>query len=215
VTTSVRDRRLYLCTPLRDRLEEFVAACLDGGVDVVQLREKHGDARDVLAAATELAELCRERSVPFLVNDRPDIALASGADGVHVGQEDVSVSVCRAVLGADAIVGLSTHSPGDLDLAIHEDVTYLSAGPVVATPTKPGRPPTGVDYVEYAVARTRVPVFVTGGVTPDTVGALVARGARHFVVVRAITESDDPAAAARALRDAIDRAIDAVGPGPS
>jgi thiamine-phosphate pyrophosphorylase len=199
--------RLYLCTPLRDDLERFVSACLDGGVDAVQLREKVRDARDVLAAATRLSALCRERAVPFLVNDRPDLALAAGADGVHVGQEDVSVSVCRRILGDDSIVGLSTHAPRDLDDALGEAVTYLSAGPIVATPTKPGRPAAGADYVALAVSRASVPVFVTGGVSTETVPDLVAIGVRHFVVVRALTEADDPKRAARELRATIDGAI--------
>jgi thiamine-phosphate pyrophosphorylase len=207
VSRTLLDARLYLCTPLREDLERFVASCLDGGVDVVQLREKDADARDVLAAALRVAPLCRERSVPFLVNDRPDLALAAGADGVHVGQEDVSVSVCRQILGDDAIVGLSTHALADLEGANREAVSYLSAGPVVATPTKPGRPAAGAEYVAVAVSRASVPVFVTGGVSTESVPDLVALGARHFVVVRALTEADDPGRAARELRNAIDAAI--------
>jgi thiamine-phosphate pyrophosphorylase len=207
VSSSILGARLYLCTPLRGDVERFVESCLDGGVDAVQLREKDRDARDVLAAATRLAPICRERAVPFLVNDRPDIALASGADGVHVGQEDVAVSVCRRILGADAIVGLSTHSRRDLDGALGEAVTYLSAGPVVATPTKPGRPAAGADYVAHAVRSAAVPVFVTGGVSTESVPDLVAIGVRHFVVVRALTEATDPRRAARELRSAIDAAI--------
>jgi thiamine-phosphate pyrophosphorylase len=207
VSRTLLDARLYLCTPLREDLEAFVTSCLDGGVDIVQLREKGRDARDVLAAALRVAPLCRERSVPFLVNDRPDLALAAGADGVHVGQDDVSVSVCRRILGDDAIVGLSTHAFGDLDGAIGEAVSYLSAGPVVATPTKPGRPAAGTEYVAVAVARAPVPVFVTGGVTAASVPGLVALGVRHFVVVRALTEADDPRRAAHELRSTIDAAI--------
>jgi len=208
VIDALRARHLYLCTPLREDLEAFVASCIDGGVDVVQLREKDRDARDVLAAATRLAERCRERAVPFLVNDRPDLALAAGADGVHVGQDDVPVSVCRRILGADAIVGLSTHAVAELDGALRDDVTYVSAGPVESTPTKPGRPGTGVDYPRRATARAPWPVFVTGDVTPARATSLAELGCRHFVAVRWLTGSADPEAAARALRSAIDRAID-------
>jgi thiamine-phosphate pyrophosphorylase len=208
VIASLADARLYLCTPLREDLERFVASCLDGGVDVVQLREKERDARDVVAAATRLAMQCKERSIPFVVNDRPDVALESGADGVHVGQEDITVSACRRILGDEAIVGLSTHDESDLGAALAQDVTYLSAGPVVATPTKPGRPAAGAGYVATAVQRAGVPVFVTGGVDVASVGGLVAIGARHFVAVRALTESGDPRRAARELRTAIDEAID-------
>jgi thiamine-phosphate pyrophosphorylase len=207
LTPSLADRHLYLCTPIRDDLESFVTACIDGGVDVVQLRDKDHEARDVLVAAAPLVVLCRERNVPFILNDRPDLAAASGADGVHVGQDDVPVSLCRRLLGPDAIVGLSTHAPSELDTALGEDVTYLSAGPVEATPTKPGRAATGVDYVAQAVARSPQPVFVTGGVTAASVERLARLGVRHFVVVRALTEAADPLAATRELRRAIDAAL--------
>lgn len=207
MTWSLGDRSLYLCTPLRDDLDEFVTACVRGGVDVVQLRDKHHDDRSVHAGASLLAGRCRDLGVPFLVNDRPDIALAVGADGVHVGQDDVTPVLCRQVLGDDAIVGLSTHSEGELARALEEPVTYLSAGPVSATPTKPGRPGTGPDYPALAARRATVPVFVTGGVTTETIPALVALGLRHFVVVRALTEARDPERAARDLSDAIAAAV--------
>jgi thiamine-phosphate pyrophosphorylase len=200
-------RRLYLCTPDRPDLARFVAECIAGGVDVVQLREKDLDARPLLERARVAAAVCRDHGVPFVLNDRPDLALEAEADGVHVGQDDAPVSLARRILGPDAIVGLSTHGPADLDAAVDEDVTYLSAGPVEATPTKPGRPGTGVDYVTLASARSSVPVFVTGGVTPDRIPALAAAGVRHFVVVRHLTQAPDARHAARALRDAIDRAL--------
>ncbi len=147
--------------------------------------------------------------MPFVLNDRPDLALEVGADGVHVGQDDAPVALARRLLGDDAIVGLSTHSPDDLDAAEGEDVTYISAGPVQATPTKPGRPGTGTGYVALASARSRVPVFVTGGVTPEGIPGLAAAGVRHFVVVRYLTEAGDPERAARALRAAIDANVPA------
>jgi thiamine-phosphate pyrophosphorylase len=196
-----------LCTPDRPDLAEFVAACIEGGVDVVQLRDKELEARPLLARARIVSEVCRTCGVPFVLNDRPDLALEVGADGVHVGQEDVPVSLARRILGPDAIVGLSTHQPEDLEAAIEEDVTYLSAGPVEPTPTKPGRAGTGLDYVSLASARAKVPVFVTGGVTPDKIQALVEAGVRHFVVVRYLTQAGDPQRAARDLREQIDRAF--------
>lgn len=196
------DRRLYLCTPDRPDLAEFVAACIRGGVDLVQLREKQLDARPLLARARVVRDVCREHGVPFVLNDRPDLALEVGADGVHVGQDDVPPSVCRRILGPDAIVGLSTHAPAELDAAAAEPVDYVSVGPVVPTPTKPGRAGTGLDYVRYAAATARVPFFVTGGATPETVGAMVAAGASGVVAVRWLTEAADPEAAARALRTA-------------
>jgi thiamine-phosphate pyrophosphorylase len=151
--------------------------------------------------------VCRDLGVPFIVNDRPDLALEAEADGVHVGQDDAPPALARRILGPDAIIGLSTHSVDDLERAASEPVDYVSAGPVVATPTKPGRRPTGSSYAALAAARSAVPVFVTGGVTPDSVAPLAAAGVRHFVVVRWLTGASDPEAAARALRHAVDGAL--------
>ncbi len=204
-------RRLYLCTPDRPDLVAFVEACVRGGVDVVQLRDKALDDQGVVARARAVAAVCAAHGVPFVVNDRPALAVEAGADGVHVGQDDVPAAAARAIVGADRLVGLSTHRPAELDAAACEPVDYVSAGPVVATPTKPGRPGTGLDYVRLATSRSPVPVWVTGGVTPETVPDLVAAGARHFVVVRWLTGSDEPEAAARALRAAVDGALDRAG----
>jgi thiamine-phosphate pyrophosphorylase len=200
-------RRLYLCVGLRDDLGAFLPAVLRGGVDIVQLREKVVPTEGQLDAARLMASLCRDAGVPFLVNDSPELALTSGADGVHVGQEDVSVARCRELLGAESIVGLSTHSSEEFDRALEGDATYFSAGPIVPTPTKLGRSGTGVDYAAKSQARSTRPVFVTGGVNADNVDALVEAGLRHFVVVRALTESNDPEGAARAIRRAIDEAL--------
>ena len=199
--------RLYLCTADRPDLASFLDACLAGGVDMVQLRDKHLDARPLLARARVAAAVCRDRGVPFVLNDRPDLALECEADGVHVGQDDAPPALARRILGPDAIVGFSTHAPAELDAAAGEPVDYLSAGPVSPTPTKPGRPGTGLGYLRYAAANATRPWFVTGGVTPATVGDMVVAGARRFVVVRWLTESDVPQAAAHALRQAIDEAI--------
>jgi thiamine-phosphate pyrophosphorylase len=198
------DRSLYLCTPDRPDLVAFVAACISGGVDIVQLRDKTAEARQVLQRGAALVELCRPLDVPFIVNDRPDLALEMGADGVHVGQDDARPGLARRVLGPDAIVGYSTHAPHELDASNDEPVDYISAGPVAATPTKPGRAGTGLDYLTYAAAHARHPFFVTGGATPETIPAMKAAGATRFVVVRYLTESADPEAAARRLRAAID-----------
>ena len=194
------DRRLYLCTPDRPDLAEFVAACIRGGVDIVQLRDKELDARPLLARARIVRDVCRDHGVPFVLNDRPDLALEVEADGVHVGQDDAPPALARRILGPDAIVGLSTHAPAELDASIGEPVDYVSVGPVSPTPTKPGRPGTGVEYVAYAAARAGRPFCVTGGVTPETVGPLIEAGARCVVAVRWLTEATDPEAAARALR---------------
>lgn len=202
----IGDRRLYLCTADRPDLAEFVRACIDGGVDLVQLRDKVLDARPLLERAQVVQQVCADAGVPFVLNDRPDLALELGADGVHVGQDDAPPSLARRILGADAIVGYSTHAPHELDAAAPEPVDYVSTGPVNETPTKPGRPGTGLDYLRYAADTIgdRLPFFVTGGVTPDTLPAMLDAGARRFVVVRHLTEADDPAANARRLRAAID-----------
>jgi thiamine-phosphate pyrophosphorylase len=204
VAGGIGDRHLYLCTPDRPDLEAFLDACISGGVDVVQLRDKTAPDGTVVARGRLAARVCGHHGVPFIVNDRPDLALEVGADGVHVGQEDASPSYARHVLGPTAIVGLSTHAPDELAASLIEPVDYISAGPVSPTPTKPGRPGTGAGYVTAAVQASTHPVFVTGGVTPLTLPALWAAGARHFVVVRWLTEADDPTQAARSLRAVID-----------
>ena len=208
---ELADRRLYLCTPDRPDLEDFLGAVITGGVDIVQLRDKQLDARALLRAAGRAQAVCAAHGVPFILNDRPDLALEVGADGVHVGQDDAPVSLCRRILGDEAIIGLSTHGDQDLAGGIDEPVTYLSAGPVEPTPTKPGREGTGIDYAARAAATAAVPVFVTGGVTPATVGKLADAGLRRFVVVRWLTEAAQPEAAARSLRSAIDASLAADG----
>ncbi len=189
-----------------------MAACIDGGVDVVQLRDKELPDDEVLRRAEDLRAVCHEREVPFVLNDRPDLARRAAADGVHVGQEDLDPATTRRVVGTEALVGLSTHATAELEAALDgpagpAPVDYISAGPVTETPTKPGRPGTGTAYVSEAVARSPWPVWVTGGVRPEIVPSLVEAGARHFVVVRWLTESSDPGSSARRLRAAIDSAL--------
>lgn len=184
-----------------------MAACISGGVDIVQLREKRLEARQLLGRAAVVAEQCRARGVPFILNDRPDLALAAGANGVHVGQDDCPPAVARAILGPAAIIGLSTHARDQLDAAGTEPVDYVSAGPVVRTATHPDREPTGFGYLGYAAAHSSVPFFVTGGASPETVGAMAAAGATRFVVVRYLTGAADPEQAAGRLRSAIEDAL--------
>ena len=194
----------------RDDLTTFLPAVLRGGVDVVQLREKDLNDEIRIADAALMVPICREFDVPFIMNDSPELALEVGADGVHVGQEDVSVSRCRELLGPEAIVGLSTHSSIEFDEALNQSATYFSAGPIIATPTKPGRAGTGVNYVVTSQARSDRPVFVTGGVNAENIAELVGAGLRHFVVVRALTESNHPEQAAKHIRDELDAALSAV-----
>jgi len=204
---DIGERRLYLCTPDRPDLAAFLDACIAGGVDVVQLREKDLETQPLLERARLARDVCRERDVPFILNDRPDLALEVQADGVHVGQEDAPPALARRLLGPGAIVGYSTHAPEELDAALAEPVDYLSVGPVEPTPTKPGRPGTGLGYLSYAAGRDSIPWFVTGGVTPKTVPDMVAAGASRFVVVRWLTEASDPKAAAHELRQTIEHSL--------
>jgi thiamine-phosphate pyrophosphorylase len=198
-----RDRlgraRLYLVCDRRP--EAFLRAALGGGVDIVQLRDKEAGDEQVLEAAKVFRRVADEHGALFVVNDRPDLAMAADADGVHVGQDDVPVQEARAVVGADRIVGLSTHSPDQIAAARGAD--YIAIGPVYATPTKPGRPAVGLELIRHAAGHAPDPWFAIGGLDGQTVGAVAAAGARRAVVVRAITEADDPSAAARALREAL------------
>ena len=207
---ALLNRHLYLCVAHREDMATFLPAVLRGGVDVVQLREKDLDDEVRAATARLMVPICRDFDVPFIMNDSPELALAVGADGVHVGQDDVAVARCRELLGPEAIVGLSTHSRQEFDDALDQSATYFSAGPIVATPTKPGRSGTGTAYALESQARSDRPVFVTGGVTADNIATLVELGLRHFVVVRALTQSATPQQSARALRRALDDALSTV-----
>lgn len=207
---ELHSRRLYLCVPVRDDLGEFLPGVLRGGVDVVQLRDKDLEPLAQRDVAREMVRICHDFGVPLLANDSPELALEAGADGVHVGQDDVSVERCRAILGPDAIVGLSTHTSEEFTRALATAANYLSAGPIVPTPTKPGRAGTGLEYALECQRRSDRPVFVTGGVDAGNVADLVRAGLRHFVVVRALTESADPEGSARRLRRALDDALSAV-----
>jgi thiamine-phosphate pyrophosphorylase len=199
--------RLYLVSGARPggrALADVLRPALRGGVDLFQLREKEARDEAVLAAAREARALCDEAGALFILNDRPDLVEAAGADGVHVGQEDMPVARARAFVGAQRIVGRSTHEPAHLAAAAGAD--YLAVGPVHETPTKPGRPAAGPAYVRHAAAHDPgVPWFAIGGIDEHTVGEVVAAGARRIVVVRAITEAPDPERAARALRVALYR----------
>ena len=191
------DRRLYLITPARPDLGDFLIAAVRGGVDLVQLREKElpdGELLDVLLLARDTT---RRLGVPLVVNDRPDLAVLAEADGVHVGQEDLPVEAARRF---GLPVGLSTHAPCEIDAARGD---YLGVGPVYATPTKAGRPGVGLELVRYAAANASLPWFAIGGIDRTNVVDVVAAGASRIAVVRAIGEASDPEEAARELRAAI------------
>ena len=154
-----------------------------------------------MAAARVFRRRCDEHDALFWLNDRPDLALRCEADGVHVGQDDAPPERVRDEVGEDVLIGLSTHTPAQLDAALGAPVDQLSVGPVYATPTKEGRPAAGLGYVAYAAAHARGrPWFAIGGIDPDTVGQVTSAGAERIVVVRAIRDAADPAAAAAGLR---------------
>jgi len=195
--------RLYLVCDARPL--DWLRAALRGGVDLVQLRDKTLGDDALVAAARAFRTAADEAGALFILNDRPDLVAACGADGVHVGQDDETPAAARAAVGSERIVGRSTHAPEQADAAVADpDVDYLAVGPVHVTPTKPGRPAAGLEYVEYAARTVTKPWFAIGGLDASTVGAAVDRGARRIVVVRAITGAADPEAAARALRRALD-----------
>jgi thiamine-phosphate pyrophosphorylase len=196
----IEDRRLYLVTGLRPNLADVLEAAIRGGVDIVQIRDKSAADRELLAALEVAREVTRRHDVPLVVNDRPDLARLVGADLVHVGQDDLPTSAVRR-LGLP--VGLSTHTPGDIDAA---DADYLGVGPVFATPTKPGRAAVGLDLVRYATEHASVPWFAIGGIDAATAELAVEAGATRLAVVRAIGDAPDPEQAARGLRSVLERA---------
>jgi thiamine-phosphate pyrophosphorylase len=195
--------RLYLVCD--EQSDEFLHAALRGGVNLVQLRMKHVADDAILAAARRFRRVCDAHGALLIVNDRPELAAAAAADGVHVGQDDIPVDQARRVLGADRLVGLSTHSPAQVDAAGSLGADYIGVGPVNQTPTKPGRPAVGLELVRYAAAHASMPFFAIGGISPSNAGAVRAAGARRVAVVRALTEAADPQAVAEQLRAALTR----------
>ncbi|WP_430334038.1 thiamine phosphate synthase [Rhodococcus sp. ACT016] len=211
------DARLYLCTDARrDKgdLAHFVEAALAGGVDIVQLRDKGSagerelgpmEIKEELAALAVIGAAARRHGALLAVNDRADVALAAGADVLHLGQNDLPVHYARRIVGPDVVIGRSTNNRAQASLAgIEEDVDYFCTGPVWATPTKPGRTASGIELVRStAEAAPTRPWFAIGGVDQERLPQILEAGATRIVVVRAITDADDPEAAARALSDAL------------
>jgi thiamine-phosphate pyrophosphorylase len=198
------DARLYLCTDARRAqgdLPEFLDAVLSGGVDIVQLREKGLEAAEELALLEVFADACRRHDALLAVNDRADVALAAGADVLHLGQDDLPVSVARRILGPGPVIGRSSHSQQQAAAAaLEEGVDYFCAGPVWATPTKPGRPGTGLPLItQTAMLGASRPWFAIGGIGLRELDDVLAAGATRVVVVRALTEAADPGKAAAAF----------------
>ncbi|MFF0493849.1 thiamine phosphate synthase [Nocardia sp. NPDC004068] len=217
-SVAPRDRlataRLYLCTDARrdtGDLAEFAEEALAGGVDIIQLRDKGSrgeaefgplEAEAELGALAELRAATRRHGALLAVNDRADIALAAGADVLHLGQRDLPPWYARRILGPNVVIGRSTHNRDQAGLAaIDEHIDYFCTGPVWATPTKPGRAAAGLELVRAtAESRPSRPWFAIGGIDPGRLDEVLAAGAERVVVVRAITAADDPRAAARALK---------------
>lgn len=191
----LRAARLYLIGDV-PTLARVLDGALAGGVDIVQARSPDPSPAQLVA----LRERCRAAGALFIVNDDPALAAAVDADGVHVGQSDIAVQRAREIVGAERLIGLSTHSEAQIEAARGAD--YIGVGPVWATPTKPTYEPVGLELVRYAAEHARVPFFAIGGIDPSNAPAVFAAGAHGVSVVRAIGAASDPRAAARALREA-------------
>jgi thiamine-phosphate pyrophosphorylase len=218
--------RLYLVCDSRPggrELLDVLRSAIAGGVDVVQLREKEATDDELIATARPAGALCSKLGALFLINDRPAVALAVGADGVHVGQEDMPAAQVRELLGPDMLIGLSTHAPAEIDAAAGVErtidmsapltlaggsfarVDYIGVGPVYATPTKPGRPAVGLELVRYAAAHAQLPFFAIGGVDIGNAATVAKAGAQRIAVVRAIADAVEPERAARVIRGTLIR----------
>jgi thiamine-phosphate pyrophosphorylase len=199
--------RLYLvcgASPAAGALTDLLSAAIAGGVDIFQLREKHLPDSELVAAAIAAKAVCERLGALFVLNDRPDLALEVGADGVHVGQEDMPVGEVRELVGPDMLVGLSTHAPAEIDAVEPTLVDYIGVGPVHATPTKLDRAAVGLELVRYAASHARVPFFAIGGLDVGNVADTVDAGASRVCVLRAIADAADPERGAQALRERLD-----------
>lgn len=196
------DKHLYLVTnsdefESEDAFLDAVASALEGGVDMLQLREKAMTANKILSIGKKLKQLCAQYNTTFIINDRVDIAALIGADGVHLGQDDLDVKSAREILGKNAIVGISTHAPEQALKAVDDGADYIGVGPVFATPTKKGRIPVGLDYVKWVSENIKVPAFAIGGIDLDNCEKVLEAGLDRIAVVRAIINAKSPQKAAK------------------
>ncbi|HET8955014.1 MAG TPA: thiamine phosphate synthase [Solirubrobacterales bacterium] len=211
----LRTARLYFVCEARPQtdLEALLRAALTGGADIVQLREKELGRAEIERAAETFRRVADTFSALFILNDDPDLARSCDADGVHVGQDDVSAEQARELLGPDAIIGLSTHSEEQIAASAGRPVDYISVGPIWETPTKAGRPGVGIELIEHAAGNAPHPFFAIGGIDAENAGQVVEAGAERLCAVRAIRDAADPAAAASALRAAFAAGGRGVAPG--
>lgn len=191
--------RLYLVCDARG--DEFLEAALRGGVEIVQLRVKESPPEAIEAAARRVRRRCRDHRALFIVNDHAELAAEVDADGVHLGQDDMSPVEARQIVGPTRLIGLSTHTSNQIDAAGRLPVDYIGVGPVNETPTKPGRAAVGLELVRYAAARAQLPFFAIGGISGANARAVREAGAARIAVVRALTEASNPEATAREFRE--------------
>ncbi|MBW4551085.1 MAG: thiamine phosphate synthase [Aphanocapsa sp. GSE-SYN-MK-11-07L] len=196
---KLRRSPLYLVTSPSDRLLEIVEAALKGGLTLVQYRSKTADDTTRLQEAEKLAQLCHQHNALFILNDRVDLAVAVNADGVHLGQQDIPIALARQMLGPQQLIGRSTTNPTEMERAIAEGADYIGVGPVYETPTKAGKAAAGLEYIHYAVEHAPVPWYAIGGIDASNLSQVVAAGATHVAVVRAIMQASDPTQATQAL----------------
>ncbi len=196
---KLQQARTYLVTSAVPNLLGVVKSALEGGIAIVQYREKTADDETRLQIARQMKALCQRHGALFIVNDRVDIAAAVDADGVHLGQQDLPMTEARQILGPEKLVGRSTTNPQELKRALDEGADYIGVGPVHATPTKPGKAASGNDYVRYAAQHATMPWFTIGGLNAENLEPTLAAGATRVAVVRALMEAEDPSAIARSL----------------
>ena len=197
----LEDKKLYLVTDRSkfSSIDEFldaVASSLKGGVQIVQLREKTASAKEFVELGRKVKELCAIYDALFIINDRVDVAHIVGADGVHLGQDDIDIDSARHILGKDAIVGISTHAPEQAEKAVASGADYIGVGPVFETPTKPGKKSVGLEYVEWASKNVSIPWFAIGGINTENLFEVIKAGASRIAVVRAIINAEIPEASA-------------------
>ena len=178
----------------RERLVPVLRALIQGGVDLIQLRAKKETPAEILEMARELAPVCREAGIPFILNDHPELVREAGADGAHVGQDDLSVAEARRLAGPDALIGKSTHSLDQALAAALETPDYIGFGPLFATPTKPDYTPIGTEEIRTVHAALNLPIFCIGGVKLSNLPAVLAAGAQRVVIVSDLLQAADPAA---------------------
>ena len=211
----LRTARLYFVCDARPPgdLEALLRAALGGGADIVQLREKELGRAEIERAAETFRRVADTYSALFIVNDDPDLARSCDADGVHVGQDDIAAEEARALLGPEAIIGLSSHSVEQIAASTRRPVDYISVGPIWETPTKAGRPGVGLELITHASQHAPHPFFAIGGIDPGNAAQVVEAGAQRLCAVRAIRDAADPAAAAGELRQAFAAGERGVAPG--